>query len=365
MVRGRLSGLSVPQLLLVGLLLAVVLAVVAAGATSSATFGPFNPGWEGTSDLRAVADDAGASVEVGQSTAVYGEVAPNRTVAVILAPEEPYSSREASRIASFLDAGGRLVIGAESTADANGLLERLDVAARVGDGPLRDERANVNGPALPVADTVEDSPYTAGVDGIVLNVGTRVRPNGATVLARSSEFAYLDANGNGELDPSERVREVPVAVVASKEAGEVVVVGDSSVFINAMLDRSDNRRFAENLLADRSVVLLDVSHTGTIPPLVRGLLGLRDSTVLQALLVGFSVVLGLAVARSRTLEAVREGVTRFGRRRPGSAVERDGGVDPDTLVALLAERHPSWDRERIERVVKETKTDGGKPSADD
>lgn len=405
----------------------VLLALVVAASTSGAAFGAFNPQWDGTADLRADAD-AHTDLQVVTDTEGYDEVDPEGTVAFVLAPQEPYDEADAARIRAFLEAGGTLVVadnfapgvdaadvvapGAESDSEsdsdsdsdpdspdedpatgpaadtpeaphANALLAAVGATARFDGDLLRDEEHYSHSPAMPIADDVADHPYTTDVDQLTLNYGTAVDPGApdgdgdgdddnvttATPIVNTSTVAYLDRDRTGELSDDEELGTYPVVTVEPVGDGQVVAVGDPSVFINVMLEEPDNRAFLGHLLSAHDRTLLDVSRAGDQPPLVWALLSIRASVVLQ-FVVGLSLVglAGVAVARPRT---VGVGVARLrtalrralGREHPDD-LGRDGSArddpareaaairpDRDALAAHLREEHPDWNDERIRRVI--------------
>lgn len=356
----RGGKLSVPRVVLVLLTVAVVVVPVVAASSSAVSFSLFNRGWDGSSELRAVADETGTRVVVARETTAYRETRPRETVAFVLSPESSYGSREAARVTEFVRQGGTLVVADDVGPHGNDLLRALGASARIDGRPLRDPRSNYRSAALPVATGVANRSLTAGVESLTLNYGTAVEPGNATTLVNSSEYAYLDADRDGELGPNESLARHPVATVESVGQGRVVVVGDPSAFVNAMLDRAGNRRFARNLLARHSTLLLDYSNASGIPPVKFAVLAVRDSAVLQ---------LGIAAL----VVAVLGWWSRRPRRDSGSG--SDSGIGSDLLASLslpwrtddfeaedvrasatdlashLERRHPDWDRERVERVV--------------
>lgn len=359
--RVRSLPVDAPRVVLVAVAVATVLALVVGAGTSTTGFGAYNLDWDGASDLRGVAADAGADPRVTLDAADYGAVEPGGTVAVVLSPDRPYGPDAAARVRAFVRDGGTLVVAEDFGPHGNDLLAAVGADARVDGRLLRDERDSYRSPAMPVAATVSEHALTAGVERVTLNHGTAVRPDGATVLASTSGFAYRDADRDGTPDPGERPGPFPVATVERVGEGRVVVLGDPSVLVNAMLDRPGNRRLATNLLAGERV-LFDHSHAERLPPLSVALLALRRSPLAGAL-VGTACVLAVA------------GWVRWGDRGDGAPPgqhERSDGVggrerppaasgdvsddrveaDPDALVAYLRERHPDWSAERARRVVE-------------
>lgn len=351
----RPAGWSVPRLLLLALVVGVALSVGVAGYTSTTAFETYNPAWDGASDLRSVAGSEGAEVTVALNASAYDAVEPNGTVAVLLSPDDPYGPTDRRRLRSFARAGGTLVVAEDVDPDGNDILAAVGADSRFDGGVVRDERHNYQSPALPVATEVADDPATEGVEELTLNYGTVVDPgDDATVLAATSEFAYVDRDGDGELSATEELATRPVVVAEPVGAGTVVAVGDPSLFVNAMLDRTGNRRLVGNLAAAHDRVLLDYSHLSGQPPLATAVIRLRGSPPAQAalLLVGIGTVLAwsrrsidLALA-DRTARLLPPSLRRGG--------ERERSVpepSPAALRAYLESEHPEWDGDRVERVM--------------
>jgi hypothetical protein len=298
-----------PRAVLAGLVVLVVLALGVAAGTSTVSFGAYNAAWDGASDLQGLAADQGAEAEIVTNASVYEDVEPNRTVALVLSPSSVYDRADRERIRAFVEAGGTLVVAEDFRPHSNALLAAVGAEARLDGRLLRDERHNYRSPAMPVATNVTEEAeatttnrsVTDGVEQLTLNYGTAVEPGNASVLVRTSPYAYRDVDRDGELDENETLGTYPVVTAESVGAGRVLVVGDPSAFVNVMLDRPGNNRFVANTFAAASVgpgsadtVILDYSHAGAIPPLMFAVLTLRDSVLLQ-LLVGFGGLAALAV----------------------------------------------------------------------
>lgn len=346
---------SWPQLLLWGLALAVLVGIVIALSTSTAAFGAYNPGWDGASGLSDLADDADTDTRIALNTTVYARATPNRTIAVILSPDDPYGETDRARLRAFVADGGTLVVAEDVGPVGNTLLAAVGAETRFDGRPVRDERHHYRSPAFPTATNVSDAPETEGVEQVTLNHGTTLRTdasdNDTRVLVRTSGFAYLDANRNEQLDDAESLAPRPVVVSERIGNGTVIAISDPSLFINAMLDRPGNRRLVRNLFGTHERAVLDYSGHGEQPPLSVALLALRGSLPLQAVLGALGI--GTVLVWSRRPEQLRRPVVWLRKRRAnGPAGERDDGlVDVDTLAAYLRREHPDWDERRVRRVI--------------
>jgi len=164
----------------------------------------------------------------------------------------------------FVAEGGTLVVLENFGTDGNALLSDVGAEARANGQLLRDERHHFRGPTMPVATGVENHTLTAGVTQLTLNYGTAIEPGNATVLVATSDFAYLGPEED-ELDNQDELRSYPVATVENVSEGQVVVVGDPSITINAMYDEPDNAPFVRGLYADADHVVFDRSHGADVP----------------------------------------------------------------------------------------------------
>lgn len=327
--------IDLPPLIAAALGIAVVAGLVFGGATSAAAFGSYNPNWEGTSELRSIAETEGAEPVVLRNTSTYDQHGAG-DVTFILAPSTGYNASESDRIRAFVERGGTLVVAERDGEPGLQLLEEVGAQARPVGPVLRDEQNNYRSPALPVANNVSDHTLVSNVTALTLNYGTAVRPNGADVLVSSSPFSYLDRDGSGSVSNDESVRSYPVATVEPVGDGQVVVVADPSVFINAMQGQAGNEAFTRSLVADADHAIIDVSRS-SLPPLVAGLLTVRESPFLQVI----CGVLGLG--------AVAVGGRIASRRATSDSIAQRGDTE---LTAGLQSHYPSLSESRLLKASK-------------
>lgn len=361
LVRGEVAW---PRILLGALAITTAVALVALAATSATAFGLYNPAWDGSADFRAmVSEESDAELVIARETSAYAETDPPETVAFVAAPDESYSDAEADRLRTFVEGGGRLVVLENFGAGGNDLLEHVGAETRVDGRLLRDEREYAQGPAMPVATGVNEAAVPGTVEQLTLNHATAVEPGGdATVLVSTSPYAYL-GDEDADLAAAE-LDSYPVAAVEPVGEGSVVVVGDPSVTINAMVDEPDNAAFLAWLYADAGTVIVDVSHGESVPPLQAAALSIRDSAVLGLAvgLVGVATIAGAASRRPRRwlAETLPARLRRDGRPPLVDPTARDAA-----RAAALREAHPQWDEARIERVITALNNARGKGERDD
>lgn len=349
------TGPNWPRILLVALSCTLLITVGVAGATSTTTFGPYNPSWDGASTLREEVDtNADVRTEYVSTTNRYDAVDANATVAFIIAPDEQYSDQDVDPIRQFVASGGTLIVLEDYGESGNELLANLGTEARVDGRLLKDERNYYRGPTMPLATGVENNSLTTGVDQLTLNYGTAVQPGNASILVRSSDFAYLAEDEEEELSDDDELAAYPVATVESLGDGEVVVVGDPSITINAMLEQPDNAAFLSALYAGHERVVFDISHNTGLPPLTSALLTARESPPVQIGLGALGIAGFVLFSRRRgssLLKNIREKLPIPG---DGSRRERDSllVMSHEQRAQYLRAQYPDWDEQRIKRVTK-------------
>lgn len=341
----KLADLHLAQYLLIVLTVMIMMGTLVAGLTSATAFGAYNPHWDGTQELRSIASDTTDDVRMVTNTRQYTTIPANQTTAFIISPSASYDDQAISRLESFVSRGGTLVIAGDFGSTVNSLLEDLELRIRIDGRLVRDERRYWKGPSLPVATSINNS-AVANLTQVTLNHGSVLtHTDDATVLVSTSEFAYLDTNGNAELDNTESLQHYPVVAKVPQGDGQVILVSDPSIFINSMLKREGNRAFTRYLLTDSSRVLFDYSHTMGLPILASVVVAIRHSFILQIGLVSTTALfIGIYSQESQAFPS-----WPLFRSSESPTVPQPSRSD---LQAYLNSKHPDWDNEKINRVVE-------------
>lgn len=330
-----------PRIVLVVLLVAVIATIGVASAVSTAPFSPYGATWEGTSDFRSHVEATDTTeLEIVTTTAGYEDLEAADTAAFVFAPEEGYSTTDIERIEGFLDSGGTLILLDTGGMQANDLLTGLDADARLDGRILQDDRHHAQGPLMSIATGISNHTKTVGVEQVTLNFATAVQPGSATVLVNTSAFAYL-GEPDDEIDDDTELTAYPIASTETIGNGDLVVVGDPSIAINAMIDEPDNRQFLDALAGDAETIAIDLSHGADVPPTRLALLWLEETPLAQAIL-GLGLVLAIAFVGERGLRLRGRSETETPDIPEMTEAER---------VAYLSNEHPDWDEDRIERIV--------------
>lgn len=345
-----LRRLLTPRAVLAGFILCLVVALGVAAVTSLAPFGPYNPDWDGTSMARETIDTTPSETPVIVDTTAYSRGESNETLIIVVAPREPYSEADVNRVRGFLDRGGTVVIAEDRRTETNRLLRQLGASTRVDGRPLRDPQTFYRDPSLPVVTAINNTSLTRNVERLTLNGGTALRPGNATTIARSSEFTYLDRNGNAELDSDEQLQSYPVITREQLGEGRVFVVSDPSIFINRMVERDGNRQLVAQSVRAYDRVVLDFSHRPGTPPAVVLWLWVRRTPWAQALLGFAGSGLAVGIVSDRVRGTVQSTATAlFG---TDSSPVASATLSPTEMRRVLERQHPEWDSERIERITE-------------
>ena len=370
----RPFGWPVPRLLLVALVSMFCIILFVVVSSSTAGFSAYNPDWDGTSEFRQLAAEHG-EITVATNGSQYKQQEPATTVAFISAPETNYSSRDIANIQQFVSDGGILIVADNYGAHGNVLLDSLGAHARFDRRVLKDDRNTFRSPTTPIVSDVGTHEYVSEVDALTLNYGTAIVPNGATPIANSSDFSYLVENENATAETADDLQQYPVVTVEPIGEGQVVAIGDPSLFINTMLDEPDNRAFATTLVSHRAHTLIDRSHTGAVPPLIQVLLLIRSSPlVATGLLVTVLVMISIGGRENGDekigfiSDYIRDTrlVARLGYSDSVSDIESEiPETNRDILKAHIQRRHPEWDEDQIETVLEGVLSDRDNISKDE
>ena len=270
-----------------------------------------NPGWNGLSEFYRCVDP----VRVRDAGVLVGFDPLNSTL-FIVGPSRGFAVDDVEAVRGYLLDGGRVVL-LDDFGSGNELLEGVGLQSRFSGLLLRDGVFFNPVPEFPRL--LNFSVF--GVEEVLLNYGSVLSlGDGAHVLVRSSPLSYVE-DGAG-VEPGAR----PVVARIRYGGGVLVLVSDSSVWLNSMIGRADNRVLLEGVT--RGVALIDVGHSVPTRLLafkwwlgdVYGLLSVAEARY------GVALLMVLAVFR------LKLGL--------GDPVEVD-------MVEEILVRHPDWSRERL------------------
>jgi len=288
-----------------------------------------NPFWNGLSKVYSRLDPV--RLEDLASLEMVVPVPSDATV-LMLGPSKPFTSEEVEVVKEFLSRGGTVVL-ADEFGTGNSLLEGLGMDIRFSGLLLLDPLFKDRNSKMPRILNIKSSEYTEGVDELVLNYPTVLNnTEGAEVLAWATAFSYLSEVPGPPGDDS-ATGPFPVVALVEFGAGRLLLVADSSIFINSVLDRGDNMAFLRS--SSRGIVFIDEAHS--IPSRL---------TMVKAFLVQVHSVLGLTeIKYGLTLSSLLV-IAKI-----NWGIE-EGDKEEDEVEAVMR-RHPEWDRGLLEELYED------------
>lgn len=327
--------MRIKTLLLVSL---VAASIVVTGLTF--TFPPLddlwleNPFWNGLSKVYSRIHP----VRLRNLTSLRRDVEPHMSTVLMLGPSKPFTAQEVEAVEVFLVSGGRVVL-ADDFGTGNSLLQGLELDARFSGLLLLDPLFKEQNSRMPRVLNVLSSRYTGGVEGVTFNYPTVLNhTEDVAILAWSTPFSYLAATPS---PPSEDSAVGPFPVMAEAKVGEgsLILISDSSLFINSMLDREDNMALLRGLAGGK--VYLDEAHSlpSRLAKVKMFLVQAYSFLRMTEIRYGLTALLVLAVAKVRWSS-------------------REMEEEEDRVEAVLR-KHPEWDRMLLEHLDEQWRRNRG------
>ncbi len=172
---------------------------------------------------------------------------------LLIGPSHAFSEDDASVVQGFLARGG-LLVAADDFGTLNKLLDMLGINVTITGQLLEDPLFNYNSPLLPQVEVrIGETNYT-----IYYNYGSVliVNDDRCECIGSSSILSYIDANGNMQPDPGEPRGTFCVAALCRIGGGAMLVLSDSSVFINSMIVLGDTEKLVLGIVGNRSVYII-------------------------------------------------------------------------------------------------------------
>ena len=250
-------------------------------------------------------------------------------VLLIIGPSRNFTLSELDSLRRYLLGGGSIIL-ADDFGSGNQILEALEVAPRLNGSLLVDPLFKERDGKLPRIMKISGE-LAGGIEELVLNYPTVVEGCGET-LASSSPYSFLDLDLDGIYDDGEPKGPFTVICKVGYGRGELILISDSSIFINAMLEKDGNMLLLKHLTDGRSP-LIDVGHweEGVLARVKRILTNIYGA--MSSLEGRYTIVALLLIL-----------MTRLRVPKP------DPGKDE---VEKILDRNPNWDRKVLERLREE------------
>jgi hypothetical protein len=269
----------------IGIVLVLATVVLFLHLTSTdGEFSRYNPQWNGTSVYfdRLV---SGGSAMVDDPADLAGES--NRTLLVIAPARAPTVEEEAA-YREFIAAGNTLVL-ADDFGAGNELLRAVGASVRLDDGNLSSYTREFEISNAPVGYPASNRTLVSGISKIVFNHPVAVY--GGEPLVNTSYLSWVDKDGDGRANSSEPLNRFPVMTEEVVGAGRVIVIGDASLFINAMqgLPDCDNGLLVERLISTETLVDQRLSLTAVAEGPISTFLWIREIPSLVVVVTALSL----------------------------------------------------------------------------
>ncbi len=271
----------------VGLLLiiAAVTLFVHLSATD-AEFSRYNQQWNGTSQFFDRLETGGARM-IEDLDEVEGK---RDTTLLIIAPGRKPTEPEKEAYRDYLTDGNTLVI-VDDFGSGNEILLAIGSSVRFERGNLLSLDREFEVADAPVGYPASDTDLVSGLSKIVFNHPVAV--SGGTSILNTTYLSWIDKDGNRLVNRSETLTRYPLAAEEDVGTGHVIVIGDASLFINAMqgLPHCDNDLFIQRLAKRTTFVDQLLSRTATAEGPISTFLWIRKTSSLVVVVT--AIILGV------------------------------------------------------------------------
>lgn len=267
------------------LLLGLITLVIHSG-TSGEEFSKYNIGWNGTSlffsSIYSVPEVQGSALDSGSCETL-----------LVLAPLTDFKADDVYR--TFLFRGHRVIIIDES-GYSNTFLSTIPSTLQVIPGNLSSVDNAYGIPDMVLAYPESNETIFANISSLTLNRPAAVI--GGKPLMETSLLSWLDMNGNDRPDGGEVLQRYSVAARDRIGPGEVIVIADTSLFINEM--RSENPQLMENIHSIPGLCL-DAGGSQTIrgeflPSLFWRI---KNTYIIELVVVAMAMLIGVLIGERR------------------------------------------------------------------
>jgi hypothetical protein len=241
------------------MLIATIFLLISYLSANNLEFSRYNPGWNGTSGFFDL-PDRHTTEDIFNSSSLSGR---ESSILLIIAPRDQYQTEDLSHYRAFVQAGNTLFI-ADDFGTGNALLRGIGSSIVIIPGILASvDRAYNDSYALVTYPTISN-PLTANVSSLVLDKAAALE--GGEPLMKTTLMSWVDTDRDGRITKKEMLGKYTVLTHEKIGKGEVIVLSDPSIFINAMgtLDETwENKKFIENLIRTDKKILIDQTHSRT------------------------------------------------------------------------------------------------------
>jgi hypothetical protein len=219
----------------------------------------YNPGWNGTTRFFESLETDNI-VLLGNVEELPGY---DNSALLIVAPIWDYSATEIGYYRDYLERGNILLVF-DDFGTANSLLDQLGTGIRLRNFPLMSADRAYENPVFVRAYPFGGSPLIENVTTLTLDRPSAV--DGGSPFLFSSLLSWEDSNGNQRADPNETIGQFALGTMVQVGPGQVYVISDPGIFINAMAGSDgagDRATVISNVLHMSDTTIIDQTHSLT------------------------------------------------------------------------------------------------------
>lgn len=297
-----------------------------------------NPKWNGLTNLETKYNTETINPSENLQKTI---ITPSQSTLLTIGPTKQFTPKETKNIEKFLKNGGRIIL-ADDYGSANNLLKQLNVSIRFSNLMIRDPIFKLKNSKLPTINNIKKSNLTENVSSIAFNYGTVLENlgTGTNILASSSERSYLTENAKAEYEQSMSVGPFPVMARKNIGDGQLVLLSDSSVFINSMIGKENNKILLDSLIGDR-MAYLDVHHWKISTHLKLKRFLIRTGKATSKPIIRYSLLFLATIVIFKLARETKEG-------KPEKK---------ENEIEKTLKKHPDWEKTTLEQLKQEKKNE--------
>ncbi|ADI31979.1 hypothetical protein Shell_0869 [Staphylothermus hellenicus DSM 12710] len=266
------------------------------------------------------------------------------SILFIIGPSKNFTRGEASILANYVSRGGVLVV-ADDFGSANSLLKYMGLNIWINGSLLADPLFKYRSMYLPqVSVSVENTTLR-----IYYDYGSFIEApsGGGKCIGYSSFFSYIDTNMNKKHDPDEPYGPFCTVYMRHIGKGTIYVISDSSILINSMINKGDNKAFIKEIISDNKVYV------------VTDKLFLSPYTILRNNLA-YTVTLLLTTSLRYPVAIVLSITSYYAGKYFYNEItgRKTSSLEAKKIVEKIILQHPTWDPHVLQKLIEEVESDG-------
>jgi len=275
---------------------------------------------------------------------------PQKTIVFVIGPSLSFTKTEALSLLKYVHRGGILVI-ADDYGSGTTLLYYMNLNVKINKYLITDPLFKYKSMYMPQVKIK----YKGKEFEVYFNYGSTISIGSKVVsLGNSSLFSYIDLNLNKAHDPEEPYGPFNVACLVNVGHGKVIVISDSSIFINSMITVGDNANFIKALISDKEAYV--ITNKWTLGPYTI----MRKTIFTHIYLVFFTSL------RYPTIILIGLLMYLFGKKIHVGFIQRKIAhrINLKELVEEVLRKHPNWNPHILHRLAREVYSHEGTSGKD-